>query len=711
MAPVTCTRCFAVFEARPGRPGAAPLCEACAGVSAVAPVPPAVPPSRPTAHPAPVRPAAASPRVAPRRLLLAIGGGLAAVALLAAGGLALRAALRPPPAPPPPPSAAERAADAWRAAGLVPARPPPAERDVIAERHLGAARAALAADLPARDAEALDEARRALAAAPDRADAVAAFVTAFAATVGDETSGQDLELAHDLVREALARAPARPDLLAAYARLLLAVPSRSNQAEALAVSRRALVAAPREPGARLAAGLALAGGDAGAAAAALSIAADEAPEDRRLLTAAARARWVAGDAEGALALAARRLALDADHPDALALAVEIETAAARYDAARAAMLRWAAARPGDAEPHLLLARLAYQVDGDPAAARRHLDDALSRTPDDFLAARILAHRAAVERAAGDLAAARAAVDAALARVTASGPARFQASLLAWQAGDARAARESAGVVAARGGPVVQALLAARVAELAGTDEELERAYLALAAAAPRDPDVLLSAAGALARMRLSGAALRVAAQALARDPLEGRLRRGPTDYWEGPAPLLAAARALGDLPRAEPRAARTAHAAAAASALAVGQTQAAERHAAAAREASPQSAVPLALLAQVALDRGQPARALAFARAAVDLGGGEAALAVHARALAASGKAEEAAAAWRAALEACPDLATARLEVARLRAAAGDAAGAREALLALLRDDPGVAAAQGALLDLGATPAAAPPGD
>ena len=56
---------------------------------------------------------------------------------------------------------------------------------------------------------------------------------------------------------------------------------------------------------------------------ALSAAAVRSPGDRRLLSAAARASWEAGDAAAALALASARLDQDADHAGALALTAEV----------------------------------------------------------------------------------------------------------------------------------------------------------------------------------------------------------------------------------------------------------------------------------------------------------------------------------------------------------------------------------------------------
>jgi colicin import membrane protein len=633
----------------------------------------------------------------PRRRALALAAIAVGIATLGAGVAVARRALAPAPTPPRAPTVAESLVADWRAFGLVPAAPAAA---ADAARHLADGRAALEADLPARAAEAVRVYRLALAAAPELPAAAAGYAAAFAATAGDDTTGGDLRAAHDLVRDALERAPGDGPLLAAYARLLLAVPSPANAAQAREVAARALAAAPADAEVRLAAALARATDDPDAAAAALEVAAAEHPADRRLLSAAARARWAAGDAPAALALAGRRLALDAGHPGALALVAEIETAAGRFDAARAALARWMAEDAGAAEPALLLARLAYQVDGDLAAARTLLDAALAKSPGDFLAARILAHRAAVERAAGDRAAATAAVEAALRRVPASAPARFQAALLAFEAGAAAEVRASGGVVAARGGPAVRALLAARAAELSEVPDDAAQVVLALAAATPRDPAALLAAGGALLRLRMPAAALRVAGDALARDPLEARARRGPTDYWEGPRPLADAAARYAELAGAEPRRVDLAFTAAATCELLLGHTREAERLARAALAARPQATAPLAILAQVALERGEPRAALPLARAASEGRPEDAfANAVRGRALEALGRDDEAGIAHRLAVAAVPDLATSRLALARLAVRQGEP-GARAVLAALVRDEPDVWAARGALLEL-----------
>ena len=587
----------------------------------------------------------------------------------------------------------------WRAAGLVPAGAPDAAR---AEERAAAGFEALAADLPERTAEALRSFREAIALAPSHAEAaIGGYASAFAESAGDEPDGAQLRLAHDLVREGLARAPDRPELLVGYARLLLAVPSAANTAEALAVAGRAVRKAPGDPAARIALGLAQLGDDPALSVRTLEEGLAALPQDRRLLSAAARARWAAGDAAGALAHADARLALDAAQPSALALRAEVELASGLVAEARATLARWEAAEPGSALPPLLLAQVAYQLEDDAPAARRLLAAALSRDPGAFTAARILAHQAAVERLTGNAAAAQAAVDEALRRVPASAPARFQAALLAFRRGDAAALRESAGVLGDRAGPLVAKLLAARSAELGGTDDEAQQAYRAVAALAPGDPAVLLATAGALARVRAPGPALELAKRALARDPLEGRLRRPPTDFHEGLGAVAEAARRLEAIAREEPAGKVTAFAAAAACELLLGRSQAAERLAREALAASPQAVSPQILLAQVALDRGQPRAAAAPLVSALGLRPRDGpALAARGRVFAALGRTAEAVASFQAALEATPDLVAVRLDLARLLARRGEVAAARPMLASLVRDHPSLAEPRGALLGL-----------
>lgn len=640
-------------------------------------------------------------RIASRPLALAAA---AAVAAAIAAVLLLRRDA-PPPAPP---SVLELRLEEWRAAGLVPAAP--ARDPALAAARIAAGHAALAADLPARTADALRAFREALALAPERPhEALAGYATAFAETSGDLPDGRDLRAAHELVSEALGAAPDRADLLAASARLLLLVPSAANDREALAAAGRAVAAAPADPSARLALALAQARGEPATAARTLEEAAAAAPADRRLVTAAAAARWAAGDPAAALRLADRRLEVDPDHAAALALRAELLEACDRPEDARATLARWEAAEPRSALPPLLLARLAYQRDGDLAAARRLLDRAMALEPDDFVAARVLAHRAAVEQAAGDVAAAEAAVADALRRVPASAPARWQAALLAFRRGDARTLRESAGVLGERGGREAALLLAARAAELSGTDEEAQLAYRALADAARRDPARLLAAAGALARLRAGGIALEIARRALERDPAEGRLRRPPTDFWEGPLPLAEAAARLERIARTESRGGTVAYAAAAACELLLGHTVSAERLARAAAASAPHVSVPLVLLAQVALDRGQARAALAHADDAVDARPDDPlALELRARALEGLGRGLDAERAHRLAAEAAPDLATPRIALARILARRGEGEEARALAAEVLRDAPWIAEARGVLLALGTPPAAAP---
>jgi Flp pilus assembly protein TadD len=625
------------------------------------------------------------------------------VAAVAAGAVAaiVFVALRGSEAPAPPaPTAVELRVEAWRAAGLLgPAGPPD---PAAAEARVRAGWDALSADHPVRAREALLAFREAIALAPDAAEAaVAGYATAFAETAGDDPDGKELRAAHDMVREAIARGPGRADLGAAYARLLLVVPSAANDAEALAAASKAAAAAPSDPAVRLALGLAQLRGDPALAVRTLEEGV-AAGGDRRLLGAAARARWAAGDAAGALAHADARLALDPADPGALALRAEIEAACGRDEDARATLRRLDAADPASPLPPLLLARFAYQRDGDVAQARRLLDEAMARRPGDFAAARVLAHRAAVELASGNVDAAEAAALEAIRRVPGSAPGRFQAALLAFRRGDAQALRESAGVLGDRAGAAVALLFAARHAELSGTEDEAQRAYLAAAAAAPRDPALLLSAAGALGRLRAPGPALELARQALARDPAEGVLRRAPTDFWEGRDALAEAGRRLETIARDEPAAAATAFAAAATAELLLGRTVAAERLAKAAVAASPQASTPAALLAQVALDRGRPAAALQLATSAVETRPTDAvSLEVRARALEGLGRSLDAERAHREAMEAGPDLVTPRLALGRLLVRRRQAAEGRPLLESLLRDDPDLAEARGALLGKG----------
>jgi len=627
-----------------------------------------------------------------RTAALAAAGAL----LAAAGGAAWFWLSRPPP-PPPPPSPVEEAVQAWRAAGGLPVG---GADDLVAR---GAT--LLAADLPARTAEARAAFRGALAVDPRRLDAVAGYATAFAdGALGElEPDGDGLKEAHALLAWALAQTPGRADLLAALARLLLLVPSEHNLAEALTAARQARSASPRDAGAVLALGLALLATEPAAATAALEAPAAGA-DDRRLLSAAARARWAAGDAVGALRLAETRLEQDPLQPAMLELASEIETASARGEWAAARLRHWRALDPAAPLPVLLLARLAAQVDGDLPAARKLLAEALPLTHGDLLPSLVLAHQAAVALALGDAPAAEAAVTAALAKVPASAPAQYQAAVLAYRRGDRKALHFAAGVVGARCGPGPAALLAAREAEISSpTLDEAGLAWKGWAAAVPQDPAVALRAAGALVRAGLVGDALGLARAATSRDPLEARLYRVVTDCWEGPGDLAEASRRFQAIADAEPSAAVAALEAAAACELLLGRTVAAERAAARAEAQDAGAWRAQLLLAQVALDRGRPALAARRAAAVLDRSRG-AATAVLARALAAEGRPEAEPLAARAVAEGGSP--AARLLHARLLARGGRGEAAAREVRALLAEVPTLPEARGLLLDLEGPPRA-----
>ncbi len=632
--------------------------------------------------------------MSPAARTAAVTGALVAAV---AGGAAAWWFLRAPPPPPPPPTPVEARVAAWRAAGGLPAG---SAAELTA---LGAS--LLAADLPARTAEARLAFRAALVADPARLEAVAGYATAFADAARDteEPDGEGLKEAHELLAFALARTPGRADLLAAQARLLLLVPSERNRAEALTAARQARGASPGDASAVLALGLALLPSDPAAAAAALEAPAAAGAEDRRLLSAAALARWEAGDAVGALRLAETRLELDPLHPAMLTLAAGIEAASARAEWAAARLRAWRALDPAAPEPLLLAARLAAQADGDLAAARRLLAEALPRARGDVQAARILAHQAAVALSLGEVPAAEAAVAEALRRVPAAAPARYQAAVLAFRRGDRKALAESAGVVGERCGEAARRRLQAREAELgSSTLDEAGRAWKAWPAAAPRDPSLLVEAAGALARIGLTGEALSLARQATSLDPVEGRLHRVFTDCWEGSQGLAEAAQRLGAIAEAERAAAVAALEGAAAAELLLGRTRPAEQAVTGALGADPGAWRARLLLAQVELDRGRPAAAAAEAAAALALPGGTAAAGALARALAAQGRPEALAAAARAVAE--TGAPSARLLHARLLAREGRGEEAAREARALLAEDPTLGEARGLLLDLDGGP-------
>lgn len=714
MAQVTCSRCFAVFEAEGLRPGQAPLCPACAPrrptagregpaltpvrMPALTPAPGAEragPPAR-ARRPAPTRPPS---RRRGRRG--AIGAGIAAgvVAILLVAWLATRS--EPAPEGPALSPIAERAM-AWKQKGLASGVAPGLNPKAIADQRVAAGRQALAADLAERLPEALRAFRDALVADPTRLDALAGWVIALASQPWESIPPEDLTAAHELLQWARERNPERPELVAAYARILLAVPGEKNRAEALSVAWKAGALAPKDPDARLALGLSRLHDDPEGAVRVLDAELDRPGFDRRLLTAAARARWAAGDVDRALALAERRLALDPGHPDAMELEAEILLSGGEVAAAKAVLQRYAAAHPASPRPPFLLARVAAQLEARTAEARQLLQRAMASHPDDFLAARILAQAAAVERAAGDGAAARRAVEAALARVPASAEAQFQSALLAFERGDARAVREAAGVIGSRAGPRVEAAVRARSMELSATADEAAAGWEAAAAAAPWDPASTLAAAGALARLGFPQRAAALCERAYLRDLAEARLQRAVTDFWDGAPPLAEGIRRLVAVGRGSPHDAGAALVGAASAELLLGRAEKAEALGQRALSVAPQLASASAMLGYVAEARGDPRASAAWARAALDLHPGlPSALAIQARALEAVGRRLEAQAAWREALDAAPDLVTGRIALARLLALDGRPADARAILEPLVREQPALVEAAGALRALG----------
>ena len=682
MARVTCSRCFTVFdgEARRG----VPLCPACTEA-----LPPLIPEEPGTG---PVRPLATARRrgLAPRIPIGPLLLGLGALGLAVAGGLALKARSHRQVRVVPEPSAIELEVGVWRAEKRV-------QASGEVEAHLAAGRRALLADLPARTAEARREFMEALALSPGDAEALAGYVTAFAWLAGSDADAAELAAFHRMVRWALPRAAGRADLHAALAHLLLLTPGDANGAEALAEAQRAQEVGPDSAPALLALGHATMARDPRAAAAWLEKAAERWPAERRALTLAARARWRAGEAGPAMVLLTRRLRPDPGQPEALELQAEIEAATGRMEAARATLQRWARVDPRSPRPWLDLGRIAAQWDGDLPAARRLLQGGMALAPDDFLAARLLAHLAAVERVSGDFAAAGRGAAEALRRVPGSAPARYQAAVLAYRRRDFFALRQSADVLGQRGGERTALVLSSWVAELDGRTDEAIAAQEAAARLARTDLRAQLVAAGALAKLGAAERALAAAAVAAAIDPVDARARRSLEEFWEGPGPLTEAADLLAKLADRDPRIEAQAAAAAATCQILLGRPRAALELARRARAAEPQWARPRLLAAQAFLDMGRPRDALAEveAAAATDAVAAE----VRARALEGLGRGREALEAHQNALRLDPALHTAQLGEALLLARLGDGARARQILARLLAAEPGYALARGALLE------------
>jgi len=609
----------------------------------------------------------------------------ATVAVLAAiGAQSWRAVGRR--APPQEPSPVELRVAAWAAEGLRPSGSP--------AEQLAAGRAVLAADRPEAELEAARHFQMALALDPSRVEALAGWILARASAADADL--EELRDGHALAAWALERNPGRGDLLAAWARLLLLVPGGRGPAEAAAAARRAV-----DGGGGLDALLALAEARMAAQPAFAAEVAEKALEragaDRRPLLVAARARWLAGEARAALDLVERRLALDAGHPAALALQVEILAGVGRLDQARQILRRWASAG-ASARPVLLQAQLAYQLEGDLGEGRRLLLRARGLPGDDLLQARVLAHLAALERAGGDAEGATRLLEQALARSPRSAPARYQQALLAFAAGDAALHRAAAGALAGRAGEREEKRLAARTAELAGRKDEAVAAWEELAAGS-RDAAFLLRAAGAEARLGATGGAALLLRRAAALDPASSRGPRAITDFWEGPPALAAAAREIAGAFAADDRQASLALASAASCELLLGRVAAADGLAGRAASLAPQSARPRLVRAQAWLDRGQPAEALREASAAVDAEPQDAVgLEIMARALEALGRGD-ALEARRRALAADPRLASARVAQARRLLREGQKEKARQLLRQLLAEEPEQAQARALLFE------------
>jgi tetratricopeptide (TPR) repeat protein len=583
-------------------------------------------------------------------------------------------------------------AAAWRAEGIAPTG--------SAADHLAAGREALAADIPAKTAEAKRHFIEAMVLDPKEVLALAGYVTAFSLLAGEDPDPTELKGAHRLMDWAVTHRGDRPAVLAAYAHLLLSVPSAANIQQAMGYAEQARRLAPGDAGADVAAARARLVNDPAQAAADLTSAV--AAGDPRALTLRAHAHWKAGDAAKALADVAQRLNRDADQPEALHLRGQIHASLGAFGEARSSWEKWSKAQPQSAEPVLALAKLAYQIDGDLRGARVLLEHARKLTKDDFTLARVLAHRAAVERAAGKLDAAHAAASEALRLVPASAPAAFQAGLVAYYRNDVAGVRAHASTLGQRGGEWAATVLKARATEAGGLADEAFAALDAMVALSPGSLSVLLDAAGAYARLRAPGKAIALLRRAATMDPVGERGRREIGDYWEGPGIIAKAVTALEKVAQTERDEAAYAFSGAAAGLLVLGRAKHAEPMARRAMSRDGSLAWPRALHAQALLDMRNERAALRQADAAVELDSSDAfALLVRARVLEAMKRYDQALSAHVEAQEANPLLFSAQVGEAMLLLRRGDRSAARQRLERVLQADPRNTVARRALLELG----------
>ncbi len=402
----------------------------------------------------------------------------------------------------------------------------------------------------------------------------------------------------------------------------------------------------------------------------------------------------------------RRLALDPNDRVALHAVAQTAVLVGAYPKVRAIYEKLLAGDPTAPEPRLGLAVLAYQIEGEPRRAQELLDKLVleQETLEDEVRGHVIAHAAALARERGD--AARAVELTKLADslgASYSAAAKFQFALASLKLGKPDEARKALAATGGRfGDESDRALMEGRLLMAAGRNAEALSAFGKARDFAPRRITPTLFLAWAQAKSNVIQQSFTTLRAAIEVDPASTRSRRTLTDYYESQKSRLAGLdQVFVELGREQEDLALT-FAAAGVIRYHQGDLQAAGPMLSKTLTLDREAMLALAYLSQIALDRGEGTIALSYAKAAEQaeklspLG-----YYLEGRALEKLKRDEEAANAYRRALDESRTFLPAVLRLGEIELKQGNRADAEKRFLQVFSGDSDNTEAKVALFSLG----------
>ncbi|MBI5544086.1 MAG: tetratricopeptide repeat protein [Deltaproteobacteria bacterium] len=406
-----------------------------------------------------------------------------------------------------------------------------------ASEHFARGRKAFLVDKPTSYLEAEEEFKAAVILDPHDLRSVAAYVEAFAVGRGERAPETGLAEARELLGAVLGAQPAMGLAHRARAALYLATDETEN---ARREAEKAIeLATPEEQAeALLTLGCTYLKKSAPIALEKIDAALKRDKAIKRAWYYRGLANENAGRFAAALADLGERLTLDPDQREALAAQARVFAKLGDFPSARKTLATFASKHPTVGQPRVMLVQLAYQVDRDVREAEKALRELKQDEPrfDDQDRLELHTLWAAVSRERGDLKAAVAQADEALAINKKWAPAHFQKMLAHLAAGEHDKARAELKECEARFDDLVRVKdVQGRIEAAAGN---LEGAVLAYREAAERSPGRVgprLALAAVLARKGDLDQAWSVMRKALDADPgAVARERRQVGDFFEPP---------------------------------------------------------------------------------------------------------------------------------------------------------------------------------